>query len=256
MKGYRILIISCGEFSGIRTSIVNALRNQGCKVIEARYSLKQLRFRPLYIFLMLANSIVLYRTSFRKYLYHTPIANWAFSKARHAITSQHKNIDAVISMPRIGGTYYGKKIPGVRYAILTDHVNLLSKQLPDFGVYMPERGVSPSWNEIERIALSQQDQVFVLGNFVKKSLVDDYKIDPQNVTVIGAGPNLDVDAERVGITKDFSQQNILFVGLEPERKGLPVLKRAFKKVVNVFPRATLGYIRISQPLNCSDLAVS
>ena len=132
--------------------------------------------------------------------------------------------------------FHRKKTKNLRYAILTDHSNLLSKKIPDYGIDIPEQAVCGSWNKIERTILSEQDQIFVMGSFVKESMIKDYRIDPKHVAVIGGGPNLDVDAERDGIEKDFSQHNILFVGLEPERKGLPVLRQAFQTVRVSLPR--------------------
>jgi glycosyltransferase involved in cell wall biosynthesis len=76
-------------------------------------------------------------------------------------------------------------------------------------------------------------------------MVRDYGVDPDKVAVVGAGANLDVDAERDGIDKDFSQQNILFVGLEPERKGLPILEQAFARVRERFPNARLHVAGVS-----------
>jgi glycosyltransferase involved in cell wall biosynthesis len=151
----------------------------------------------------------------------------------------------VISTPRIVRGFDQKPVDGVRYAILTDHVNILSKRAPEFGVEFAERYTSDSWQDVERATLNQQDHIFVLGTHVKHSMIEDYDVDARRVTVIHAGPNLDVDSERDGIVKDFSQKNILFVGLEADRKGLPTLTRAFEKVAQRFPDAHLDVAGIS-----------
>jgi len=239
MKHGTILVISHGQFSGVRQSIVSALRSKGCEVIEEQFTLRVLKLRTLYLLLMVANALLLYGTGFRRYIQRTPIANWVYSKAHQAFIDRHGNINAVLSMPGIFLNFHGKKRQNVRYGILTDHVNLLSKFAPEFGFSAPERKVSGVWNRVERAVLAAQDYNFVMGRFVKDCMVRDYGIDPERIAVTGSGPNLDVDAERDGIAKDYSRKNILFVGLEAQRKGLPILIRAFERVRERFPEAHL-----------------
>jgi glycosyltransferase involved in cell wall biosynthesis len=193
----------------------------------------------VYLLLMTAQSLWIYGRKFRTYIFKTPAANWVRSKADQALADAHVHIDAVISVAAISRNFHGKRRGNVRYAILTDHVNLLSKRSPDFGCDIPERGVADAWNRVEAATLRAQDYNFVLGHFVKESMVRDYGVDPAKVVVVGAGPNLDVDAERDRISKDYSQKNVLFVGLDAHRKGLPVLLRAFARVVDRFPKAKL-----------------
>ncbi len=239
MKKGTILIIGYGEFSGIRKSIVAALREKGCYVIEEKHTLRCLLLRPVYLILMTANAILLYGTAFRRHLDHTPVSAWVRAMANQAIVKRHKNIDAVLSLPKIVQNFHTRKRRGVRYAILTDHVNLLSKRLPDVGASSHERDTAGIWNDLERRVLGTQDYNFVMGRYVKEAMVKDYGVDPRRVAVTGGGPNLDVDAERDGIVKDYSKKNILFVGLDAERKGLPVLLRAFERVLGEFPDARL-----------------
>ena len=85
-------------------------------------------------------------------------------------------------------------------------MNLLSKAVPELGFSAPERKVSGAWNRVEKTVLADQDYNFVMGRFVKDCMVRDYGIDPQKIAVTGGGPNLDVDAERDGIAKDYPRQ--------------------------------------------------
>ncbi len=188
---------------------------------------------------MTAQALWIYGRKFRTYISNTPAANWVRSKADQALADRHEHIDAVLSLAAISLNFHGKRRRNVRYAILTDHVNLLSKRSPDFGYDAPERGVADVWNRIEGAVLRAQDFNFVMGRFVKESMVRDYGVDSARVAVVGAGPNLNVDAERDGIAKDYSQKNVLFVGLDAHRKGLPVLLRAFARVIDRFPEAKL-----------------
>lgn len=239
MRKGRILVIAYGEFSGIRKSIVSALRSHGCEVVEEQHTLRCLRLRPVYLLLMAANAILLYGIRFRRHMDHTPVSAWVRSMANQVIVDRHHDIDAVLSLPRIVPNFHRKRRPGVRYAILTDHVNVLSKSTPSYGFCGPEREVSGVWNRTEGRVLAELDYGFVMGRFVKDSMVRDYGVDPRKVVVTGGGPNLDVDAERDGIVKDYSKKEILFVGLDAQRKGLRTLEHAFGKVVEEFPGARL-----------------
>lgn len=235
----RVLVISRGAFSGIRDAVLAALARAGCEVVHEPSTLRVLRLRPLYLGLMYGAALLEYGIKFRRYVDHTRMAAWVRSKAAQAIIDRHDDIHAVIGLQRVIRGFSGAKRAGVRYALLTDHVNVLSKQSPDFGLDLPERGVSAAWNETERRALEAQDCTFVLSSQVERCIVEHYGVPASRVTVIGAGPVLDVNAARDGIAKDFSQQNVLFVGLDSQRKGLPQLEAAFERVAAVFPKAKL-----------------
>jgi|TARA_Y100000294_G_scaffold106130_1_gene98598 glycosyltransferase involved in cell wall biosynthesis len=211
--------------------------------VEVKHSLRFLKHRFFYIALIVVNAFLVYGIRYRRYFERTAASQWARHKANREIVAQARGVDAVLTLGSLQENPTDGK-DGVRHAIVIDHVNLLSKKIPDFGIPFPEREVSASWNEFERRALHSQDRIFVLSNFVKGSIVDDYGIDPEKVTVIGAGPNLDVDSKRDGITKDFNGRNILFVGLDPVRKGLPLLLKAFESVVKVFPDAHLNVVGV------------
>lgn len=243
-KTRKILLISAGEFSGIKSSIASALKRAGCEVIEVRHTLRYLCLRPLYVLCMILHALYLYKSKFRSYLSRTRTAYWVRSKVNQSIVDRHSNIDAVMLVGANQLNFYPSKNPSIRYCIFTDHINKLSKQLPNFGFEIPEKNVHPSWNIIEQEILQQQNHIFVLGSFVKDSMVEDYGIDPAKITVVGGGPNLDINKERDGFIKDFSGKNILFVGLDPARKGLPVLKKAFAAVLNQFPDARLNVVGV------------
>jgi glycosyltransferase involved in cell wall biosynthesis len=219
-----------------------ALRRQGCEVIEAPHSLRYLRFRYCYGALLYLNALLAYGVRYREQLNRTWAAQWVRGKANQMAVSRHENLDAVISLQQM--PTYTRRRQGIVYAIFTDHVNLLSKRGPDFGIDFPERRVSTAWNRYERRALQSQDRVFTLSKYVQRSLVEDYGVRPDNVVVVGAGPNLDVDCVRDGIVKRFDARNVLFVGLDPVRKGLPQLLRAFARVAEIYPNARLNVVGV------------
>lgn len=241
----RVLVISYGEFSGNRRSLIGALRRQGLEIVEVSHSLRFLRFRYAYLALMLANAILVYGSAYRTYLNHTWAAYWARGRANQRAVDQWDDVDAVLSLSPMPN--HTRRRKGATYAMFIDHVNLLSKQTPDFGFQAPERGVTSAWNVYERHSLNSQDHVFVPSDYVRRSLVQDYGVDPARAHVVGAGPNLDVDCIRDGVHKDYGGRNVLFVGLDPARKGLPVLLKAFDRVVDAFPDARLDIVGVAGP---------
>jgi|GEM_PF-1023212 len=244
-KKPRILIISKGEFSGSKPKVASALRERGCDVVEFTNTLRDLPFKFFYIPFIGINALFRYKARFRQFMNNTYAWYFAFSKFNDSLLRKDREIDVVILFQSYAQNFWKKKRPDVLYAIFTDHTNLLSKKLPDYGYIAPEKSVHPRWNRIEQKILSQQDHIFVLGAHVQQSMVEDYSIDPQKITVVGAGASLDIDIERDGIEKNYRGRQVLFVGFDPERKGLKVVERAFRSVLNDFPDAILNVVGVS-----------
>jgi glycosyltransferase involved in cell wall biosynthesis len=240
--GRRILLLG-GTFSGVTASLQAALERQGHVVVCHRPSLRPLgMLRPLHALAMAAEAIADYGTTFPRYLRRTAAANRAYASATGRVVHGMQGVDVVIQIGMNHASYWGSRRPGTLYATYTDHTNLLSKQLPDFGVPLPQREVKQSWNVIEKSNLLHQDHIFVMGSHVKQSMVDDYQVPPERISVVGAGPNAGVDIDRDRREKNYSGRNVLFVGLDPARKGLPALKEAFRKVRVVLPGSTLHVV--------------
>lgn len=79
--------------------------------------------------------------------------------------------------------------------------------------------------------------VFVFSDFVRRSLIADYKVDPARVHVVYAGVNLTIPP--VPRRETPAQPTILFIGRDFERKGGPLLVRAFRRVRAAVPDARL-----------------
>ncbi len=238
----RIIVLSRGEYSGSKQNLIAALEAKGFEVINEYSSLRKLRFRGFYILFKLLNSLVLYGKNFSKNISNTYFSYFAFSKANHKIVKSHENVDFIIQIGAYALGYWGDKNPDITYSILADHTNRLSKQIESHAFLPREGKVRRSWNKLENKIFLKQDRIFLLGSHVKESLIHDYKINPEIITIVGAGPNHDLDIERDKISKNYKGKNILFVGLDSKRKGLDVLMRAFAHVRNAFPDAALHIV--------------
>jgi hypothetical protein len=81
------------------------------------------------------------------------------------------------------------------------------------------------------------------------SLLGDYRVPVGRVAVVGLGPNHVPDAGES--SRDWSSPRFLFVGIDWERKGGPLLLRVFARLRELVPDATLdlvgGHPQLSQP---------
>jgi len=240
----RKVLLLGGSLSGATRSLMNELRARGFTVHWDHASLRRLRLRPVFLAAMAIEAFFRHGLQFRRYLLRTRTSNWAFGFSSERTLDAYENVDMVVQIGANHAPFSTHKRPGVVYVVYTDHSNLLSKQLPTFGLNTPERHVSPTWNELERKNLALQDHVFVMGSQVQRSMVNDYRLPAGHVSTVGAGPNLDLDVERDGFSKDAAGKNVLFVGLQPERKGLPALLEAFAPIRKTHPDATLHVVGV------------
>ena len=77
-----------------------------------------------------------------------------------------------------------------------------------------------------------------MSAFIRDSLVEDYHCDPSKIAIVGAAPNLPPPAA-LPDNAGYSNRTILFVGIDWERKGGPLLVEAFRKVLENLPDARL-----------------
>lgn len=93
-----------------------------------------------------------------------------------------------------------------------------------------------AWFELEQRTYSRSKHIFVMSNVVKSSLISDYSIVADKVTVVGASSLFTKLYEG---EKTFGTQQILFNGSDFTRKGGDVLFEAFAIVKQTLPDAKL-----------------
>lgn len=126
-------------------------------------------------------------------------------------------------------------LPNVPHFIYTDHTHLANLNYPDFNIkkLYPEK-----WVDLERQIYANAVKIFVQSSNIQKSMIEQYQQPPDKVICVYAGNNVETD---ISVTEDksYTEQNILFVGLDWERKGGPELIEAFKLVLDKHPNASL-----------------
>jgi glycosyltransferase involved in cell wall biosynthesis len=91
--------------------------------------------------------------------------------------------------------------------------------------------------EFEHRLHQSRDLVLPMSEWLRRSFIDDFGVDPQKVVAVGAGANITTTDELP--ERDPRRPRILFVGKQFDRKGGPDVLRAFAQVRRHRPGAEL-----------------
>lgn len=138
------------------------------------------------------------------------------------------------------------------YFIYTDYTHSLNNELKNSSVNYAPVNVDKGCMALESIVYRTANHIFVFSNTVRRNLVESYNISDNKVTVVGAGPNTAIPENP---NKNNQGRNILFVGIDFERKGGKLLLEAFAKVKAEIPGATLTIIGASPNVDGSNIKV-
>jgi starch synthase len=95
------------------------------------------------------------------------------------------------------------------------------------------------WYDLEKRFYNECEFIICTNNYVIKSFVSDYGIDPAKLHYIGYGINFDVLPD---VDKNYGSKVALFVGYDFVRKGGPTVVEAFRRVRREVPDARLRII--------------
>ncbi len=148
------------------------------------------------------------------------------------------NLDGVIQMNT------GFALPqGVPYVTLEDMTLRQGAQIHPVFSRMSERGVE-SWEKRRADIYRRARRCTVASHWAADSLLDDYGLPPERVAVVGFGAN-----HHAGVSgRDWRSPRFLFVGIDWERKGGPLVLRAFARLRGAISGATLDVVGGHPPL--------
>lgn len=147
---------------------------------------------------------------------------------------------------------FNGKLSGVPHFVYTDHTVLANKNYPEYD----ERRdlLDASWMRLERDIYRDAAMVFTRSKIVMRSVIEDYGCDPDKVRCIYYAPFM--DSKRAAPAQEkYSSKNILFVGLEWERKGGPLLVRAYEEVLRSVPGASLTIVGCSPNVSLPNVNI-
>lgn len=139
---------------------------------------------------------------------------------------------------------------GLPHYVYTDHTHLANLRYPGFD----RRNLyNQRWIDLERQIYHHAVINFTRSNYAAESIIKDYGCPPGKAICVYAGGNIDTDF--VINREKYKNKNILFVGMDWERKGGPDLVEAFKLVLKAHPDARLTIVGCSPDLNIRNCDV-
>lgn len=127
---------------------------------------------------------------------------------------------------------------GVPHFLYTDHTHLENLYYPD---YDRAKLFARPWVELEKTIYQNTAINFTRSANISRSLVEQYDCPDHKIVCVRAGSNVDTG----NLHKDcdsYARKNILFVGIDWNRKGGPDLVEAFKLVLQAHPDARLTIV--------------
>jgi glycogen synthase len=126
----------------------------------------------------------------------------------------------------------------IPYAIYLDYTMALAdRNHPPFAPFRTPQDLH-DWLDCERKAYQQAKYIFTMSDVVKSSLVEDYQIDPQKITVVGSSGN----CQQVDGEKSFGTHRLLFNGSDFDRKGGKLVLDTFDRLKQTIPDAKLAIV--------------
>jgi glycosyltransferase involved in cell wall biosynthesis len=147
---------------------------------------------------------------------------------------------------------FDASVPGTPHFVYTDHASLATLQYPG----IRKTDVWPaSWIELEKTIYQNAALVFTMSANISRCLIEKYSCAPSKVACVYAGANVrPAPAQAAGGDRGPSK-NVLFVGVDWERKGGPRLAGVFREVLKAHPDARLTVVGCSPQLDLPNCEV-
>ena len=158
-------------------------------------------------------------------------------RIEHQIKQLEYNPELVVHLFSTCRPFWHK--PSIPYVMYLDYTMALAEKNWLLWAYFIDHKERDSWLKYERESYEQAYHLFTMSNIVKSSLIKDYGIDSQKITVVGSSGNF---IEAYDGEKTFGNQQILFNGSDFHRKGGDLVIAAFKYVKKSLPEAKLVII--------------
>ena len=238
-----IAYVNYGEQSGVTTQVTRALVERGHRVtpvdafgdLDLRDRRTRLPRPTPTVLAHLALAAARFRGRALAHRINTPFAFDLHSRrAGEALAALRPAPDVVLQN---GALFAPGRPPRLPYVLLLDHTRALgmrARPFPEAGL-LPPVDYGPEWREREARTYRGARALATFSANAARSLDDDYGVDPNRVTVVGAGAN--VFPARA--PRDDDGRTIVFVGREFARKGGLVLLDAFARLRARFPGARL-----------------
>lgn len=133
---------------------------------------------------------------------------------------------------------FNAALPGRPFVVYTDHTVASSLEYPFRDGRMLR---SKTFRQLERELFHRADRILVTAGHVERTLIAQYGCDPSRIATILIGANV-AAADTSAELSRYETGRIVYVGIDWERKGGPILLKAFDTVAAQFPDASLTII--------------
>lgn len=148
-------------------------------------------------------------------------------------------------------TMFDGSTPGVPHFIYTDHITIANYTYPNVN---PRQFVrSKAFIEMEKELCWNSMRCFTMSSNISRLMVEKYQVDEEKVKCVFAGNNVNLLYQEN--KAKYASKNILFVGVNWQRKGGPILLAAFKKVLERVPDAQLTIVGCSPKIKSKNVNV-
>jgi glycosyltransferase involved in cell wall biosynthesis len=256
MKSGKIAFIKAGSFSKINASVV--------KVIKDWFPEFEVDEIDIYDLLLNNKQILLFNLFFaikdfgvkiffdrKRFIWYFFSTSFIFYKVKTLVSNYiSQDRDSYVFSFQTQAFTDASQI-GLPNFLYTDNTVLANSYYRDFD----QSNILPEW----RIALERQTYQnatinFVMSTNVQRSMIEQYSCKQEQVACVCVGSNVEISDEQNG-QRNYQSKNILFVGIDWERKGGPTLVEAFKLVAKEHPDARLTVVGCSPDLNIPNCTV-
>jgi glycosyltransferase involved in cell wall biosynthesis len=141
---------------------------------------------------------------------------------------------------------------GTPHFVYTDHTHLANLYYPSFD---RSKLFSPRWIDLERSIYRNATLNFTMSSHVTRSLIEHYGCERGKIECVAIGSNVASPNEHELSDARYASRRILFVGIDWERKGGPMLVKAFRKVLGLMPDAQLTIVGCSPTIDLPNCEV-
>lgn len=237
----KIGYIKIGSFSHTNQSFLETIKNSfpeyQIEIIDIKDDIlnkfEYYIINPIMILIEYPKQIFIQRKCISDYIYRTP---YIFKKIKRKI-KQHIDIKDYIFTVQTQ-SLFDASVPGLPHYLYTDHTHLANLTYP---FYDKSNLASRKWIDLEKQIYHNATINFTMSSNISKSIIEQYNCPENKVKCIYAGSNTSHSLNAKD-DKKYTNKNILFVGIDWERKGGPDLVQAFRKVLNVHRDASLTIV--------------
>ena len=251
----KILFLKQGNFSNINNAVYELLKfqfpNNDIEVVDVKLLLKKniklshYAINFYHFFKEYGLQILRGKKEWRKshvWYFATSYLSLLISYKIQKLYGQEKFLFTFQTQSTFNGKL--KDTPNFVYTDHTTRTNLLYPDLNSHNYMRSEAFIKKSEKKIYEDA----SKIFTFGNLVKKSLITQYNISDAKTVTVYAGSNFFQNTN--AFVKKRFKNNILFVGMDWERKGGKILLKIFEQVLIKHPDTTLTVVGCS-PKNIS-----